>query len=71
MNVVDSPALCDFIFPAIVDRSPITIAISSGGASPVLARLLRAKIETLIPPTYGLLGELAEKFRQTVKKTVF
>ncbi|GDX85436.1 siroheme synthase [Methylococcaceae bacterium] len=71
VNVVDSPALCDFIFPAIVDRSPITIAISSGGASPVLARLLRAKIETLIPPTYGILGELAEKFRQTVKKTVF
>ncbi|MEN9596893.1 MAG: uroporphyrinogen-III C-methyltransferase [Pseudomonadota bacterium] len=71
VNVVDSPALCDFIFPAIVDRSPITIAISSGGASPVLARLLRAKIETLIPPTYGILGELAEKFRETVKKTVF
>lgn len=70
VNVVDSPALCDFIFPAIVDRSPITIAISSGGASPVLARLLRAKIETVIPPTYGILGRLAEKFRETVKQKI-
>lgn len=70
VNVVDNPALCDFIFPAIVDRAPLTIAISSGGASPVLARLLRAKIETLIPPTYGVLAQLAEKFRETVKQTI-
>lgn len=70
VNVVDSPALCDFIFPAIVDRAPITIAISSGGMSPVLARLLRAKIETLIPPTYGVLAKLAEKFRETVKQQI-
>jgi uroporphyrin-III C-methyltransferase/precorrin-2 dehydrogenase/sirohydrochlorin ferrochelatase len=70
VNVVDSPELCDFIFPAIVDRAPITIAISSGGASPVLARLLRAKIETLIPPTYGVLAKLAEKFRETVKQNI-
>ncbi len=70
VNVVDSPALCDFIFPSIVDRSPITIAVSSGGASPVLARLLRAKIETIIPPTYGVLAQLAEKFREAVKKTI-
>lgn len=70
VNVVDSPELCDFIFPAIVDRSPITIAISSGGASPVLARLLRAKIETVIPPTYGILGGLVEKFREVVKQNI-
>jgi uroporphyrin-III C-methyltransferase/precorrin-2 dehydrogenase/sirohydrochlorin ferrochelatase len=70
VNVVDSPALCDFIFPAIVDRAPLTIAVSSGGASPVLARLLRAKIETLIPPTYGVLAKLAEKFRETVKQKI-
>ncbi len=70
VNVVDSPALCDFIFPAIVDRAPLTIAISSGGASPVLARLLRAKIETVIPPAYGTLAKLAEKFRETVKQKI-
>jgi uroporphyrin-III C-methyltransferase/precorrin-2 dehydrogenase/sirohydrochlorin ferrochelatase len=70
VNVVDSPELCDFIFPAIVDRSPITIAISSGGASPVLARLLRAKIETVIPSNYAVLGGLAEKFREAVKQKI-
>lgn len=70
VNVVDNPPLCDFIFPAIVDRAPLTIAVSSGGASPVLARFLRAKIETLIPPTYGTLAQLAEKFREQVKQKI-
>lgn len=70
VNVVDNPPLCDFIFPAIVDRAPLTIAVSSGGASPVLARFLRAKIETLIPPTYGTLAQLAEKFRENVKQKI-
>ncbi len=68
VNVVDSPALCSFIFPAIIDRSPIIAAISSGGASPVLARLLRAKIESIISPDYGQLASLAAKYRQTVKQ---
>ena len=67
VNVVDDPELCSFIFPAIVDRSPIIAAVSSGGAAPVLARLLRAKIETIIPPAYGHLAFLAEKFRAEVK----
>ncbi|MCV6591191.1 MAG: siroheme synthase CysG, partial [Marinobacterium sp.] len=67
VNVVDSPALCTFVFPAIVDRSPIVIGISSGGRSPVLARMTRAKIETLLPQRYAKLGELASKFRAQVK----
>lgn len=67
VNVVDTPALCSFIFPAIIDRSPLIAAVSSGGASPVLARLLRAKIETLIPAAFGQLAQLAEKFRGAVK----
>jgi len=70
VNVVDSPDLCSFIFPAIIDRSPIIAAVSSGGSAPVLARLLRAKIETVIPPAYGKLAALAEKFRSAVKHTI-
>ncbi|QWF71711.1 uroporphyrinogen-III C-methyltransferase [Methylomonas paludis] len=70
VNVVDNPALCNFIFPAIVDRSPLLIAITSGGAAPVLTRLLRAKIETVIPAAYGKLAEFAEKFRPLVKQNL-
>jgi uroporphyrin-III C-methyltransferase/precorrin-2 dehydrogenase/sirohydrochlorin ferrochelatase len=67
VNAVDNPDLCSFIFPAIIDRSPIIVAISSGGAAPVLSRLLRAKMETLIAPAYGHLAALADKFRTQVK----
>lgn len=69
VNVVDSSSLSSFIFPAIIDRSPIIAAVSSGASSPVLARLLRAKLETMIPHTYGRLAILAEKYRQRVKDT--
>jgi uroporphyrin-III C-methyltransferase/precorrin-2 dehydrogenase/sirohydrochlorin ferrochelatase len=70
VNVVDNPSLCSFILPAIIDRSPLMIAISSGGAAPVLARLLRAKLESMIPPTYGRLAGLAEKCRDAVKQAI-
>jgi len=67
VNVVDSPELCSFIFPSIVDRDPLLIAISSSGESPVLARLLRRKIESLVPAAYGRLARFAGRFRERVK----
>ena len=68
VNVVDAPALCSVIFPAIVDRSPLMVAVSSGGDAPVLTRLMRARLETLIPAAYGRLAGLAQKFRGAVKQ---
>jgi uroporphyrin-III C-methyltransferase/precorrin-2 dehydrogenase/sirohydrochlorin ferrochelatase len=66
-NVVDRPELCTFVFPSVIDRSPIVVAVSSAGASPVLARHLRAKLETIIPVSYGKLALLARRFRDKVK----
>ncbi|MEQ9512021.1 MAG: siroheme synthase CysG [Balneola sp.] len=66
VNVVDSPELCSFIFPAIVDRSPLVIAIGSNGGSPVLARQVRRRIETMVPAAYGQLARFARELRATV-----
>lgn len=70
VNVVDAPKLSSFIFPSIIDRSPIIVAISSGGAAPVLVRRLREKLETLLPQHIGPLANLMGRFRAKVKKTV-
>lgn len=67
VNVADSLELGSFIMPSVLDRSPVTIAVSTGGASPVLAKSLRMKLETLIPSSCGRLAALSEAYREKVK----
>ncbi len=66
-NAVDDKASCSYITPAIVDRSPLMVAISSGGSAPVLARRVRAKLETLLPQRLGELAAAADRWRDRVK----
>lgn len=70
VNVADDPELCDFIMPAIVDRSPLLVAIASGGTSPLLTRMLKARFETEIPAAYGRLADFAGKYRDRVKDAI-
>ncbi|MGU3416148.1 siroheme synthase CysG [Enterobacteriaceae bacterium C34A] len=67
VNVVDNQPLCSFIFPSIVDRSPLLVAISSGGTAPVLARLLREKIEALLPTSLGRMAQAASYWRHHIQ----
>ncbi len=66
-NVVDDAELSSFIVPAIVDRSPLVVAISTGGAAPVLARLLRERLESLIDASSGSMAALLERWRARIK----
>lgn len=67
VNVVDRPSLCTFIWPAIVDRDPVTVAISSAGTAPLLARSVRERLEALLPAKLGRLARFAEDFRAAVR----
>ncbi|SMB80749.1 uroporphyrinogen-III C-methyltransferase [Pasteurella testudinis DSM 23072] len=67
VNVVDDQPRCSYIFPSIIDRSPVQIAISSGGTAPVLARLLREKLEALLPQNLGVMAQISGRWRDKVK----
>jgi uroporphyrin-III C-methyltransferase/precorrin-2 dehydrogenase/sirohydrochlorin ferrochelatase len=70
VGVVDAPDLSDFITPAIVDRSPLVVAVSSGGAAPVLVRQIRATVEALLPANLGLLVQAAHRLRGQVRDRI-
>lgn len=69
-NIADMPEKCDFITPSVVDRSPIVVAISTGGAAPVIARILRARIETMLSPAYGRLAAFVGGFRDQIASVI-
>ena len=70
INVVDRPDLSSFIMPAVIDRDPLVIGISSGGDAPILARQLRARIEAMLPARLGALARFAGTFRAAVGATI-
>ncbi len=70
VNVVDDPKRSSFIFPSIIDRSPIMVAVSSGGKAPVLVRLLRERLESLLPRHLGGLAELSGRVRDRAKRVL-
>ena len=67
VNVVDRPALCSFITPSVIDRDPLVVAVSTGGAAPVLARLVRARIEGSLPPAWGRLAALVDSLKSEIR----
>jgi uroporphyrin-III C-methyltransferase/precorrin-2 dehydrogenase/sirohydrochlorin ferrochelatase len=67
INVVDRPDLSSFSTPSVINRPPLTIAIASGGTAPILARMLRQKIEALIPPAWGRLAALAGRLQDETR----
>ncbi len=69
-NVVSDTAACSYIVPSVVDRSPLVIAVSSGGTSPILSRVLKTKLESLVPAAYSRLASLVGRHRDSVKKLI-
>lgn len=70
LNVPDRPELCDFSMPSILDRSPLLVAISSAGASPLLGRLIKERLEALIPATYGNLTRFLGSIREGLQNRI-
>lgn len=70
VNVVDRLELCTFIMPAVVDRSPVLVAVSTGGEAPILSRVVKARLETFLPTGLGRLADFAGACRERVKAVI-
>jgi len=70
VNIVNRTELCSFITPSVIDREPVTVAVSSSGTAPVLTRMLRSRIEAMIPPAYGRLVALADRFKAELRRHI-
>ncbi|NND91104.1 MAG: uroporphyrinogen-III C-methyltransferase [Granulosicoccus sp.] len=68
VNVANQPRISSFLIPSLIERSPLQVAVSSGGTSPVLARLLAARIDAYLPRTYGELGKLAQRYHERIRR---
>jgi uroporphyrin-III C-methyltransferase / precorrin-2 dehydrogenase / sirohydrochlorin ferrochelatase len=68
VNVMDEPRLCSFLMPALVERGPVTVAVSTSGTAPMLARLLREWLDLALPRRLGALASLAGRFRPLVRR---
>nr|CAD6415884.1 uroporphyrinogen-III C-methyltransferase [Rhizobium sp. Q54] len=69
-NAVDQPDVCDFLTPALVNRAPVAVAIGTEGAGPVLAQMIRARIDQMLSPSLGRLAALAVDYRDAVERLV-
>lgn len=69
-NAVDQPEFCDFLTPALVNRAPVAIAIGTEGAGPVLAQMIRARIDRMLSPSLGRLASLAVEYRDVAERLV-
>ncbi|MFK7854498.1 MAG: siroheme synthase CysG [Granulosicoccus sp.] len=70
VNVANKPDMSSFLIPSLIDRSPLLVAVSSSGSSPVLARLLTARIDAFLPHTYSELGKLADRYRDIIVQRI-
>ncbi|MAR90383.1 MAG: uroporphyrinogen-III C-methyltransferase [Pseudomonadales bacterium] len=70
VNVVDDQSCCDFIFPSIIDRAPLTVAVSNNGSSPLLSRLLKQQIDAYVPASFGVLSQFVGEHRDHVKSVI-
>lgn len=68
VNIVDNPALCNIIFPALIDRNPLLVSVSSSGSAPVLARAIRSQIESSVPANIGELADFIAIRRPQVRQ---